>query len=46
MIYDNISNHELYKGLTPDIYEGLKFLKNVDASIANGVYQINQGYCI
>ncbi len=41
MIYDNISNHELYKGLTPDIYEGLKFLKNVDASIANGVYQIN-----
>lgn len=41
MIYDNISNFELYKGLTPDIYEGLKFLKNVDASIANGVYQLN-----
>lgn len=41
MIYDNISNHELYKGLTPDIYEGLKFLKNVDANIDNGVYQIN-----
>lgn len=41
MIYDNISNLELYKGLSPDIYEGLKFLKNVDASIANGVYQIN-----
>lgn len=41
MIYDNISNIELYKGLSPDIYEGLKFLKDVDASIANGVYQIN-----
>lgn len=41
MIYDNISNLELYKGLSPDIYEGLKFVKNVDARIANGVYQIN-----
>lgn len=41
MIYDNISNHELYKGLTPDIYEGLKFLREADANIANGVYQIN-----
>ncbi len=41
MIYDNISNIELYKGLSPDIYEGLKFLKEVDASITNGVYQIN-----
>lgn len=41
MIYDSISNHELYKGLTPDIYEGLKFLKEADTSIANGVYQIN-----
>ena len=41
MIYDNISNLELYKGLSPDIYEGIKFLKEADASIANGVYQIN-----
>lgn len=41
MIYDNISNLELYKGLSPDIYEGLKFLRDVDANIANGVYQIN-----
>lgn len=41
MIYDNISNIELYKGLSPDIYEGLKFLHEVDANIANGVYQIN-----
>lgn len=41
MIYDNISNLELYKSLSPDIYEGLKFVKDVDANIANGVYQIN-----
>ena len=41
MIYDNISNHELYKDLSPDIYEGLKFLREADANIANGVYQIN-----
>lgn len=41
MIYDNISNLELYKGLSPDICEGLKFLKEADANIANGVYQIN-----
>ena len=42
MIYDNISNLEVYKGLSPDIYEGLKFLREADANIANGVYQINQ----
>jgi YhcH/YjgK/YiaL family protein len=41
MIYDNISNLEVYKGLSPDIYEGLKFLREVDDNIANGVYQIN-----
>ena len=41
MIYDNLSNSELYKGLSPDIYEGLMFLKKADANIANGVYQIN-----
>jgi len=41
MIYDSLSNIELYKGLSADIYEGLKFLKNADAGIASGVYQIN-----
>ena len=40
MIYDNLSNIELYKGLSLDIYEGLKFLREADADIANGVYQI------
>ncbi|MBR4381557.1 MAG: YhcH/YjgK/YiaL family protein [Bacteroidaceae bacterium] len=41
MIYDNLSNIDLYKGLSSDIYEGLVFLKNADHAIAKGVYQIN-----
>lgn len=41
MIYDNLSNIDFYKGLSPDIYEGLKFLREADAAIDNGVYQIN-----
>lgn len=41
MIYDHISNLEVYKGLSPNIYEGLKFLCEADANIDNGVYQIN-----
>lgn len=40
MIFDNLSNLDLYKSLSPDIYEGLKFLREADANIANGVYQI------
>lgn len=41
MIYDHLSNIDLYKGLSYDIYEGLKFLREADANMANGVYQIN-----
>ena len=41
MIYDNLSNIDLYKGLSPDIYEGLMFVREADATIDNGVYQIN-----
>lgn len=41
MIYDSLSNIELYKGLSDDIYEGLVFLKNVKPSIENGVYELN-----
>ena len=41
MIYDNLSNIDLYKGLSVDIFEGLKFLRKSDAKIANGVYLIN-----
>lgn len=39
MIYDNLDNIALYKGLSPDIYEGLKFLQQVTPDIAVGTYQ-------
>ena len=41
MIFDNLSNLDLYKSLSPDIYEGLKFLREADANITNGVYRLN-----
>ena len=41
MVYDNLSNIELYKGLSDDIYAGLTYLKQVNPDIDNGVYQIN-----
>ena len=40
MIYDTLDNFELYKGLSADIYEGLKFLQQVNPDIAVGVYQL------
>lgn len=41
MIFDHISNIAVYKDLSPDIYEGLKFLQEVSPDIAVGTYQIN-----
>ena len=41
MIYDHLSNIELYKGLSDDIYVGLTFLKWATPDIEKGVYQIN-----
>lgn len=41
MIYDSLSNIELYKGLSDDIYVGLDFLQQAKPDLANGVYQIN-----
>jgi YhcH/YjgK/YiaL family protein len=41
MIYDHINNIDTYKGLLPDIYEGLLFLQRVSPDIAVGTYQIN-----
>lgn len=41
MIYNKISNIELYKGLSEDIFTGLKYLTTVDASVENGVHQIS-----
>ena len=40
MIYDNLDNIAFYKGLSPDIYEGLKFLQQVNPDIAVGTYQL------
>ena len=41
MIYDKIDNIELYQGLSSDIYDGLKFLKQASPDLANGIHQIN-----
>lgn len=40
MIYDTLDNLELYKGLSADIYEGLKFLQQVNPDITVGIYQL------
>ena len=40
MIYDRITNINIYKGLSPDLYAGLKFLQQVSPDIAVGTYQI------
>ena len=40
MIYDTLNNIVFYKGLSPDIYEGLKFLHQVTPDIAVGTYQL------
>ena len=41
MVYDNLQNIEIYKGLSADINEGLLSIKNADPAIAKGVYPIN-----
>ena len=41
MVYDRIDNIETYKGLSEDIYEGLKFLKSATPDLSCGVYEIN-----
>lgn len=41
MIYDTLNNIAFYKGLSPDIYEGLKFLRQVSPYIAVGTYQLS-----
>ena len=40
MIFDHINNIETYKGLSPDIYEGLNYLKYASKELAVGVYEI------
>ena len=41
MIYDKIENIELYKGLSDDIYAGMRYLKDLSPDIAPGTYEIN-----
>lgn len=41
MIYDKIDNMETYKGLSENLYEGLRFLKNASPDLACGVHEIN-----
>lgn len=41
MVYDKIDNIEIYKGLSEDIYEALKFLQNATPSTPTGVIQLN-----
>ena len=41
MVVDSLKNIEIYKELSPDLYEGLKFLKNASPDIALGTYPIN-----
>lgn len=41
MIYDHISNLNTYKTLSPDIYAGLEYLKQLSYDIAVGVYQLS-----
>ena len=40
MIFDHLSNISLNKTLSPVIYAGLTYLKQVSPDIAPGIYQI------
>lgn len=42
MVFDRLENIEIYKGLSSDIYEGLKFIKAAEKNIEIGVYPINE----
>jgi len=42
MVVDSLKNIDIYKGLSADIYEGLKFLKNASPDIGLGTYPINE----
>lgn len=41
MVFDALSNLNTYKGLSPDIYEGLRFLQQASPDLAPGTYQIS-----
>ncbi len=41
MIVDRIENIDVYKNLSPDIYAGLEFIRDVKADIELGTYEVN-----
>jgi len=41
MIFDHLSNIPTHKGLSPDIYSGLRFLQQATPDLAPGTYQIS-----
>lgn len=41
MIFENLSNINIYKGLSADIYEGLAFLSQANTDMENGVFQLS-----
>ena len=41
MVVDTLKNIEQYKGLSPDIYAGLRFLAEAKSEIELGIYPIN-----
>lgn len=42
MIVDRIDNIELYRGLSNDIYEGLKFVRNANSNLELGEYHVTK----
>ena len=40
MIFDHLSNISLYKTVSPEIYAGLEYLRQISPDIAVGTYQI------
>ena len=41
MVYDKIDNIDIYKGLSSDIYEALKFLQHLAPDVEKGVYELS-----
>ncbi len=42
MILDQLKNIDIYKGISSDIYAGLKFLTTITSDIELGIYPINK----
>lgn len=42
MVVDQLKNIEIYKGISEDIYAGLRFLAHAEPDIEPGTYEINE----